>query len=184
MMDEVRAGLRLAPRGSWEKMGVHPDLAAWGKGIANGYPLSTVVGREALRETAAGLYSTGSFWYSAVPMAAALETLRLVDEEDLVGHVERVGTKLRDGLDQLAKVHGFRLRQTGPPQMPLVLFEDDDGLKMGQYFTSDAMTRGVFLHPFHNMFLCGAHKESDIDFALERLDDSFRALRSAVADGL
>ena len=184
MMDEVRAGLRLAPCGSWERMGVHPDIAAWGKGIANGYALSTVVGREALRETAAGLYSTGSFWYSAVPMAAALETLRIVDEENLVGHIERVGTKLRQGLDTLATSHGFRLRQTGPPQMPLVMFEEDTGLKMGQFFTTDAMTRGVFLHPFHNMFLCGAHTENDIDIALERLDDSFLALRSAVADGL
>lgn len=184
MMDEVRAGLRLAPCGSWEAMGVHPDLAAWGKGIANGYPLSAVVGREFLREAASRLYSTGSFWYSAVPMAAALETLRIVDETGLVSHLEHVGEKLRRGLDALSKAHGFRLRQTGPPQMPLVLFEDDPKFEIGQFFTNDAITRGIILHPFHNMFLCGSHREADIEEALERLDDSFASLRTAVAEGL
>jgi len=183
MMDEVRGGFRMAPRGSWESLGVHPDVAAWGKGIANGYPLSTVVGTESLRPIAAGLYSTGSFWYSAVPMAAALETLRVLDEDDVVAHITKVGTEFRTGLDSLAKTHGFALRQTGPPQMPLVLFEDDDGFAKGTFFTTDALKRGIFLHPFHNMFLSAAHSSDDIAQTLERLEASFAELARAVSDG-
>jgi glutamate-1-semialdehyde 2,1-aminomutase len=180
IMDEVRAGLRLARGGSWEGLGVEPDLSAWGKSLGNGYPISAVVGRERFREAAASIYSTGSFWYSAVPMAAALETLRVADETDLPARLEKSGTQLRDGLAALAARYGFPLRQTGPPQMPLVLFEDDADFRKGTFFAEDAVTRGVYFHPYHNMFMCAAHAPEVIDECLERLEPSFAALRDEV----
>jgi len=180
MMDEVRTGLRLARGSSWAHFGVEPDLSAWGKSLANGYPISAVVGREPIREAAASIYSTGSFWYSAVPMAAALECLRVVDELDLPARLEKVGQQLRDGLAALASSYGFSLRQTGPPQMPLVLFEDDPGFRQGTFFAEDAVTRGVYFHPYHNMFLSAAHTPGIIEECLERLEASFVSLRREV----
>ena len=182
IMDEVRAGLRLARGGSWEHLGVDPDLSAWGKSLGNGYPISAVVGREHLRDAAASIYSTGSFWYSAVPMAAALECLRVVDEMDLPARLEKVGQQLRDGLDELAASHGFSLRQTGPPQMPLIFFEDDADFRKGTFFAEDAITRGVYFHPYHNMFLSAAHTPEVIDECLGLLDASFGSLRREVGD--
>jgi glutamate-1-semialdehyde 2,1-aminomutase len=183
IMDEVRAGLRLARGGSWEHLGVEPDLSAWGKSLGNGYPISAVVGREPLREAAASIYSTGSFWYSAVPMAAALECLRVVDEMDLPARLEKAGQQLRDGLSELASSHGFSLRQTGPPQMPLILFEDDADFRKGTFFAEDAITRGVYFHPYHNMFLSAAHTPDVIDECLGLLDASFASLRREIGEG-
>jgi glutamate-1-semialdehyde 2,1-aminomutase len=177
MMDEVRAGLRLARGGSWEGLGVEPDLSAWGKSLGNGYPISAVVGREHLRGAAASIYSTGSFWYSAVPMAAALECLRVTDEIDLPARLEKAGRQLREGLAGLASSHGFSLRQTGPPQMPQILFEDDADFRKGTFFSEDAITRGVYFHPFHNMFLSAAHTTEVIEECLGILEASFSALR-------
>jgi len=180
MMDEVRAGLRLARGSSWEHLGVEPDLGAWGKSLGNGYPISAVVGRESLRDAAASIYSTGSFWYSAVPMAAALECLRVVDELDLPTRLEQNGARLRAGIHGLASSHGFSLRQTGPSQMPQILFEDDADFRKGSFFAEDALARGVYFHPFHNMFLSAAHTEEVIDECLERLGPAFSALRREV----
>lgn len=180
IMDEVRAGNRLARGGSWEGLGVEPDLSAWGKSLGNGYPISAIVGRESFREAAASIYSTGSFWYSAVPMAAALETLRVADEMDLPTRLEKAGQQLRDGLTSLASSHGFSLRQTGPPQMPMVLFDDDADFRKGTFFAEDAITRGVYLHPYHNMFLSAAHTSALIDECLGLLDASFASLRREV----
>jgi glutamate-1-semialdehyde 2,1-aminomutase len=176
MMDEVRAGFRLADGGSWEALGVEPDLSAWGTAIANGYPLSLVVGAEAFRQSATRIYATGSFWYAAVPMAAALTTLRVAERDGLVDHITAMGQRLRDGLDAQATAHGHPIRQTGPPQMPMLLFDDDPKFEKGVRFTNEALRRGVYLHPFHNMFLCGAHQPEDIDAALEGTDEAFAAL--------
>jgi len=80
VVDDVRAGLRVARDCSWTKVGVQPDLSTWGKCIANGHSLSALLGSDKARKAASAIYVTGSFWYQAAPMAAALETLRLVRE--------------------------------------------------------------------------------------------------------
>ena len=75
ILDDVRAGFRLTLHGSWDLVGVQPDLSAWSKAIANGHALAAVTGNERYRDAAAKLFVTGSFWCGAVPMAAALATL-------------------------------------------------------------------------------------------------------------
>jgi glutamate-1-semialdehyde 2,1-aminomutase len=176
IVDDVRAGFRLHLGGSWELVGVRPDLAAWSKAIANGYPLAAVTGNDRFREAAANIFVTGSFWTSAVPMAAALATLRKLRAVDGAAHMRRMGQRLRDGLERQARAHGVGIRQSGPPQMPLVLFEDDAELAKGALFCLEALRRGVYLHPSHTMFLSVAHGESDIDRTLEVTDAAFRAV--------
>src|SRR3546814_17749799 len=66
VLDDVRAGFRLHLGGSWETLGVRPDLAAWSKAIANGYPLAAVTGGDRWREAAQTIFVTGSFWCGAV----------------------------------------------------------------------------------------------------------------------
>ena len=179
ILDEVRTGLRLAHGGSWESLGVRPDLSAWGKAIANGHPLSAVAGAEPLRAAARRVYATGSYWFAAAPMAAALATLEVARRDGVVARLQRLGDDLRQGIAAQAKAHGFGLRQTGPAQMPMMLFDDDPELARGNFWTAAAVRRGVYFHPWHNMFLCAAHTEADIARALEVTDDAFAELRRA-----
>ena len=67
ILDDVRAGFRLHLGGSWQGLGVQPDLAAWSKAIANGHPLSMVTGRDRFRDAAEQVFTTGSFWCGSVP---------------------------------------------------------------------------------------------------------------------
>jgi glutamate-1-semialdehyde 2,1-aminomutase len=178
ILDDVRAGLRLTRGSSWEPLGVQADLSCWGKSIANGHPISAVLGAEKFREAAGSIYVTGSYWYAAAPMAAALETLRLVREGDYLEHIQGIGERLRSGLAAVADRHGLGFRQTGPVQMPLFLFDDDPDLRRGLYWAGEMLERGVYVHPWHNMFLCAAMTEIDIDFVIQAAQGSFAALRS------
>jgi glutamate-1-semialdehyde 2,1-aminomutase len=177
IVDDVRAGFRLARDCSWSTIGVHPDLSTWGKVIANGYPLSALLGSEKVRAAAQSVFVTGSFWFSAVPMAAAVATLAEIESSDYLEHIQRIGQSLRDGLQQQAAAHGYVLKQTGPVQMPQVLFEDDPDFRRGFCWTAEAVKRGVYLHPFHNMFICSAHTEADVRQTLAVTDEAFEALR-------
>lgn len=176
ILDDVRAGFRLDLRGSWEPLGIRPDLSAWSKAIANGYPLAFVSGVESLREPASRVYATGSFWCGAVAMAAALATLDVLERGDAVAHMARMGSRLRAGLDDQARRHGVGIRQSGPPQMPLVLFDGDTAFERGMLFTEVALRHGVYLHPRHNMFLSLAHREADIDEALDATEVAMAAV--------
>ena len=181
ILDEVRAGYRLHAAGSWEPLGVRPDLSAWSKAIANGHALAAVAGTDALRDAATRIFATGSFWAGGVAMAAALATLTVADrDEGLIAHLQRMGSRLRQGIAEQAAAHGVKLRQSGPVQMPLILFDDDPQYEKGIAFCAAALQRGVYLHPRHNMFLCGAHGEKEIDRALEATEGAFGAVADLV----
>ncbi len=174
ILDDVRAGFRLHLGGSWELLGVRPDLAAWSKAIANGHPLSAVTGGERFREAATKVFATGSFWCGAAPMAAAVATLTELRRIDGPARMKALGQRLRDGLAERARHHGVAIDQSGPAQMPTLLFADDVEWKKGFAFCAEALRNGAYFHPKHNMFLSCAHTEADIDLALAAADAGFR----------
>lgn len=177
IVDDVRAGLRLARDCSWEPYGVRPDLSSWGKCIANGHPISTLLGSDKAREAAQQVFVTGSFWFSAVPMAAAVATLKQVKDSDYLEKMNAAGQQLRDGLDAQARAHGFELSQSGPVAMPQILFRGDSQFKLGYGWASECLKRGAYVHPYHNMFISAAHSEAEIARTLEITDQAFEALR-------
>jgi glutamate-1-semialdehyde 2,1-aminomutase len=176
VLDEVRTGLRLHDAGSWEPLGIRPDLSAWSKALANGHALAAVTGCDALREAATRIFTTGSFWAGGVAMAAARATLAVAARDGLVPQIERMGQRLRQGLAAQAATHGVPIHQSGPVQMPLILFDGDTQWERGFAFTAEALRHGVYLHPKHNMFLSLAHTEADIDQALQATDAGFAAV--------
>jgi glutamate-1-semialdehyde 2,1-aminomutase len=176
VLDEVRAGFRLNHGGSWEPIGVHPDLSAWSKGIANGHPLAAVLGCRRYADAATRIFVTGSFWSQAVPMAAALATIEALRDEDAVAVMERVGRQLREGLEQLAGDIGVPIAQTGPVQMPNLSFPGDQDFAKAFAFCTAMLERGVIVHPRHNWFLSAAHTDSDVDRFLDAARDGLEAV--------
>ena len=91
-------------------------------------------------------------------------------------HMRAMGQRLREGWRRWRDRHGIAIRQSGPPQMPLVLFEDDPEVAERRAFCSAALRHGAFFHPKHNMFFSAAHRAGDIDGALEAAEQGFRAV--------
>lgn len=179
IVDDVRAGFRLARDCSWSLVNVKPDLSTWGKAIANGHPISALLGADIARFAAATIYATGSYWFSAAPMAASIATLKLIRDSDYLERTITLGERLRTGLDETANRHGFGLRQTGPAQLPLIMVDDDPTGAKGYFWNNALLKRGVYFHPWHNMFISVAMTEADIDHAVEAADDSFKLLKAA-----
>jgi glutamate-1-semialdehyde 2,1-aminomutase len=177
IVDDVRAGFRLARDCSWSLVNVQPDLSCWGKAIANGYPISALLGSEKARAAAASLYVTGSFWFAASAMAAGVATLQLIETTDYLEHTTRIGKALRDGLETLSREAGFSLRQTGPAAMPLILFDNDPDFRIGFAWSAEMVKRGVYVHPWHNMFMCTAMTDADVAQALQAARESLRGTK-------
>jgi len=176
ILDDVRAGFRLNRRGSWFDYGVKPDLTAFSKAIGNGYPLSAVVGVDKLKQAASEIYVTGSFWCNATSMAASLKTLSIIEEIDVVAHISYLGNKLRTGIDQIANNFGVEISQSGPSQMPLILFEHDSDFSKGSKFVQYLLSKGVYFHPWHNMFLSLAHTAEDVDITLDAVEYAMKKI--------
>jgi glutamate-1-semialdehyde 2,1-aminomutase len=177
ILDDVRAGFRLHLGGSGERFGLRPDLACYAKALANGYPLSACVGRAALMAAAERVYFTGSYFTSAVPMAAALACLAEIEASGAIAHMEHVGTLLRRGIEAQAASHGLPIVYSGPPAIPFMSFRDDQKFARSRVFAAACAERGVYLAPYHNWFLSAAHGEADIARVLDVTDEAFAAVR-------
>jgi glutamate-1-semialdehyde 2,1-aminomutase len=179
VVDEVRTGFRIARDCSWSLLKVAPDLSCWGKAIANGHPISALMGSEKARGAAEKIYATGSYWFAAAAMAASLATLNLIRSTDYLERITRLGDGLRTGLNAQAAAQGFTLRQTGPAQMPLILFDNDPDMRLGYFWSERMVAHGVYVHPWHNMFLSAAMTDANIDFALDAAQQAFAELAEA-----
>jgi glutamate-1-semialdehyde 2,1-aminomutase len=178
----VRAGFRLHQGGSTQRWGVTPDLLLYSKALANGYPLSAILGRDSLREPAKTVFVTGTFFTQAVPIAAALATLDEIAENGALGHMARMGQRLCNGLATLARGEGFDVTISGPPAIPFMTFADDAGsFERAFAFAGACARRGVFFHPVHNWFISAAHTEADIDETLDTAGEAFREIQQQFA---
>ena len=177
ILDDVRAGFRLHLGSSWEPIGVEPDLSAWSKAIANGRALAAVLGSDRFRDGASSVFVTGSFWFAAVPMAAAVATIKALREENGIEVMHRMGTQLREGIIDQANSWDLQVNYTGPPAMPYLTFAGDRDYELGHVFAAQALRGGAYLHPRHNWFVSAAMTGDDLALALEATDQGFAAVR-------
>jgi len=177
ILDDVRCGFRLHLGSSWEPVGVEPDLSAWSKAIANGHPLAAVLGNDAFRDGAQRVFVTGSFWFSAVPMAAAVATIGALRDERSIQTMHQTGTQLRDGILAQARSWDLAVRYTGPPAMPYLTFAGDQDHELAGVFAAQALRGGAYLHPRHNWFVSAALTGDDLALLLTATDQAFAAVR-------
>ncbi|MBW7863337.1 MAG: aminotransferase class III-fold pyridoxal phosphate-dependent enzyme [Candidatus Hydrogenedentes bacterium] len=183
IIDDVRAGFRLHLGGSCEHYGFKPDLIAFCKAIGNGYPVSALVGADALRKDVSKVFHTGSYWYGAGPMAAALANLKELRRVDGPRLLREIGDKLLAGMVDIAKSHGYDLRVSGEPAMPYVRITDDPTLELHQRWCAECTRRGAFFTSHHNWFVSTAHTDRDLEETWAICDDAFKAVKEHYGNG-
>ncbi|MCH9051102.1 MAG: aminotransferase class III-fold pyridoxal phosphate-dependent enzyme, partial [Proteobacteria bacterium] len=174
--DDVRCGFRVDMGGSNEYFGYKPDLICFCKALANGYPISALVGSDALREEAAQIFHTGSYWFSAAPMAAALACLKELKRVDAPHLIRSTGEKLVNGLGEIARSHGFDLSATGIPSMPYIRLIHEDGIQAHRRLCGECTQRGAFFSSYHNWFLSASHDDAALERTWEIFEDGLKAL--------
>lgn len=168
--DEIRTGFRMALGGAQEYFGVIPDLTAISKAMANGYPISAVVGKREIMQVASKTRLSATFFVNSFPMVAALATIRELKEKDGIQYMWTMGRSLVEGLSNIFHEESVEAEVIGVPPLPLIKFIDKDkrvreGLKTA--FFSETTKRGILFHPNHNWFLSLAHTQEDVDKTLE-----------------
>lgn len=179
IIDDVRAGFRLDLAGSDHYFGFEADLICFCKALANGYNVSALLGKDALKEAVSSITYTGSYWMSAVPFAAGIATQRKLRELDAPAMFERLGRRLTDGLTEVAADAGFTLVASGAPALFYLRVADpEDSLMLHQDWIAECVRRGAYLTSHHNHFLNAAVTEADVDRTVEIAADAFAALRT------
>ena len=175
-VDDVRCGFRLDVRGSDCHYGFEADIECFCKALANGWNVSAVCGKDSLKEAAGSVMYTGSYWLSAVPIAAAIACINKMRDIDSAKICTEKGRKLTQGLVAAGKKHGYNLIVSGEPAMWFMREEGDDTMEIHQAWVAECVKRGVFMANHHNLFINTAMTDDDIAFTLEVADDAFAAI--------
>jgi glutamate-1-semialdehyde aminotransferase len=114
IFDEIITGFRFATGGAQEYFGVSPDLAAFGKALANGLPLAAVVGRaDIMEQIATTTFISSTFAGETLSLAAAGATLAKVRAGGVIEHLWRAGEAIKDAFNEAADEHGVPVRMIG-----------------------------------------------------------------------
>ncbi len=184
--DEVRSGFRLALGGAQEHFGVRADLVALSKAMANGHPISAVVGRRDVLE-AARLVSLSSLYFrSGDGMAAALATIRAIRDGNVIEVLWERGRQLMAGLRHAAGRQGVPAEPLGLPPMPFQRFRYASTRQREaaqRVFYAEARARGALFHPTHHWFTCAAMSRDDVALAVDAAEAAYAAVARSVGTG-
>lgn len=178
IIDDVRCGWRLDLAGSDHYYGFEADLLCLCKGIANGYNVSCLCGKDFLRGAVSSITYTGSYWMSAVPFAAAIACINKMKAMDGARRHLELGRKVCDALAAAARENGVNLVISGEPCLFYLRIADDDSLLLHQEWIAEMVRRGVYLTNHHNHFTNLSLTDEDIAFTAQVANEAFQVLRS------
>ena len=183
VFDEVITGFRYARGGAQEYFRVTPDLAAMGKGVANGFPLSIVAGKRSFMEPFEEIFFSFTFGGETASLAAAMATLDVMEREDYWAHVWRLGARLQSGFRALARSYGVAgiADCGGLPPWTVVVFKETEhwsSLQLKSLFQQEMLRHRVLFSG--SQFICLAHTDDDVDRTLDAYTEAMKVLRFAI----
>jgi glutamate-1-semialdehyde 2,1-aminomutase len=186
IFDETITGFRFANGGAQEYFGVTPDLATFGKGLANGYPVSAVAGRTDLMRLMEEIFFSFTFGGETLSLAAALATLNKIQREPVIDTLFKAGKNIIDGVQALIETHNLRdsISISGHPSWSFLVMRDTGKFSQWQiktFFLQEMFARGILTLGTHNMSY--AHTDQDIEKLLGAYGEVFDMLRKALDSG-
>lgn len=184
VFDEVVSGFRYALGGASELYGVIPDLASFGKGMANGYAISAVAGRKDLMEQIEeGVFISTTFGGDSVPMAASLATINILEKPGYYEKLTKIGRIQRDGIENLIQKYGLQdvLSASGLPVHAGISFEGHGSLSyldIQSVYSQVMIDNGILIFAYYN--LNGSHSEEDARKYIEATEEAFELIKEAV----
>ena len=170
IFDEMITGFRFNMGGAQTLFNVTPDLATFGKGMANGYPISAVVGRKDIMMLMEDIFFSGTFAGETLSLAATKATLHKIQTQNVLTHIHTLGEQLIEGLQQiLAEMDDpYWLNVCGHPSWSFLQILDCSvysSWQLKSLFLQEMAQKGILLGGGHNLNY--AHTRVDIDKLIE-----------------
>jgi glutamate-1-semialdehyde 2,1-aminomutase len=156
IFDETITGFRFSLGGAQELFNVIPDIATFGKGMANGYPLSAVVGRDKVMQKVEDIFFSGTFGGETLSLAAASAIIDKYKKEAVINHIFQIGSYLLEQLNKLIiendLAHIFWV--SGHPSWSFLHIKEQQEYNVFQiktFFLQEMFKRGILTMGSHNI---------------------------------
>jgi glutamate-1-semialdehyde 2,1-aminomutase len=183
VFDETITGFRFANGGAQELFNVIPDLSTFGKGMANGMPISAIVGKSEIMDEMENIFFSGTFGGELLSLAASNEVLDRYTHENVPDRLQETGHELMTRLSALIDEAGLSsvVSLSGHPSWSFITWRDAGGVSaeaLKTYFAQLMYSNGILILGTHNITL--AHTPKIRDHTL----DIYRLVLSNIASSL
>lgn len=171
IFDEIITGFRYELGGAQALYGVTPDLACFGKSMANGMPISALVGRRDIMkrmEPPDNIFYSGTFFGETLSIAAAIATIKKMEECNVINHLLKTGIHLERHILGLIKQCGLEDAIGVTGYYPLLRLDFKDAYSYGAskeaiktFFMQEMVQQGVLVIATNN--LSYAHKTPELE---------------------
>ena len=186
IFDEMITGFRYSTGGAQELFGVTPDLATFGKGMANGYPLSVVVGSNEIMQKMEDIFFSGTFGGESLSLAAANSVIDKYKKHDITGHFKEIGSYLIKQLQKLIDSEGISdiFSIAGHPSWSFLQIKQQDSyttFEIKTLFLQEVFKRGILTLGSHNISF--SHTKEDIDKLISVYSEVLPLIKQSIDDG-
>ncbi len=175
VFDECTSGFRETFGGIFNKYGVEPDMAMFGKTIGNGYALTAVVGKKSVMEAAQTSFISSTFWTERIGPTAALATLKVMEDIKSWEIITTKGKKVQEGWKTLALSNGLEIDVAGIPALSTYSFKSEHALAYKTLVTQEMLKKNILAST--NFYASIAHEDEFIDRYFEELDKVFSIIK-------
>ncbi|MDB6092736.1 MAG: glutamate-semialdehyde -aminomutase [Verrucomicrobia bacterium] len=182
IFDEITAGWRSNFGGIHLTLGVAPDVAVFAKALSNGFPMSAIIGREAVMNAAQVSFVSSTYWTEAIGPTSAVATLARMEATNVAQHVGEAGKRVQAGWAAAAARQGLAVKVGGIPALCLLGFDAGDNSRaVMTLFTQEMLARGYLAAGAFYPTL--AHQPQVIADYLRAADTVFGFLREQIERG-
>lgn len=179
IIDEISAGFRICNGGAHLKLGFNPDIAVFSKALGNGFPISAVIGKKWVMQSAQEAFITSTNWTERTGNAAAIAMINKFIKQDVSKHLVYISDLVWNGWETAAKKHDIKIHIGGFKPMIHFSFETDHLTNIA-YFTQEMLKKGFLAGSgFYSMY---AHKEKDVEKYIKAVDEIFCDLKALMQD--
>lgn len=179
IIDEMIMGLRMSLQGGSKYFNVQPDLACYGKSLANGLPVACLIGRRDIMQHS--WFMSGTFSGNALSLAAANAVLDVYESEPVIETMWRRGEELQEHFNGSALLTNVNAVCDGYPCKPRIRFQYDKDVSdlAMSLFLQETAAHGILLHP-SGLNVCYALTDDDMRVTFNAIDRGLDAVRHAV----
>ena len=186
IFDEVITGFRFSKGGAQELFNVTPDLSTFGKGIANGFPLSAVVGRREIMKEMENVFISGTFGGELLSLAAAKYVLQKHQKDEICEDLINKGTLLSDFTNELIDSVGLSnvVSLSGHPTWKFLKWNKSSEYSAAEiktFFMQEIFQEGVLVLNSHN--ISQAHDKKIIMKIVGTYSKVFGRIAKAISKG-
>ncbi|MHA1564723.1 MAG: aminotransferase class III-fold pyridoxal phosphate-dependent enzyme, partial [Alphaproteobacteria bacterium] len=184
IFDEIITGFRMGLGGAQAHYGATPDLAAFGKSMANGMPISAIVGRTHIMRLMEDVFVSGTFGGELLSIAAAIATIDKLERDRIPQTLWQHGDRLRDGANKVIEKRGLAafMEFQGEGWWPRLTLGHTPvtTATLVSLLRQECTSQGLLLASSFN--LCLAHTAADVaDQTLAAFDNALGEVAHALA---